>query len=148
MNPERFEQDLLRYGAEPDNWPWLRRAGLRRLLRRLPEARARLERTRALERALEVEPEPLPPGLQQRLDAIPRQFPQQVFADRDAPAPDRRLLRIGLGWALACGVAGIVIGASGWWPAPVEYDAAVAFAADLAVGSPDAWHAPDLGGGP
>jgi hypothetical protein len=148
MNPERFEQDLLRYGAEPDNWPWLRRAGLRRLLRRLPEARARLERTRALERALEVEPEPLPPGLQQRLDAIPRQFPQQVFADRDAPAPDRRLLRIGLGWALACGVAGIVIGASGWLPAPVEYDAAVAFAADLAVGSPNAWHAPDLGGGP
>lgn len=148
MNPERFEQDLLRYGAEPDNWPWLRRAGLRRLLRRSPEARARLQRMRALERALEAEPVPLPARLQQRLDAIPRQFPQQVFAGRDATGPDRRLLRIGLGWALACGVAGVGIGASGWFPAPVEYDAAVAFAADLAVGSPDAWRAPDLGGGP
>lgn len=148
MNRERFEQDLLRYGAEPDNWPRLRRAGLRRLLRRSPEARARLERMRALERVLEAEPAPLPVGLQQRLDAIPRQFPQQVFADRDATAPDRRLLRIGLGWALACGVAGVVIGASGWFPAAVEYDAAVAFAADLAVGSPDAWHASDLGDGP
>lgn len=148
MNSERFEQDLLRYGVEPNNWPWLRRAGLRRLLRRSPEARARLQRMRALERALEAEPAPLPARLQQRLDTIPRQFPQQVFADRDATAPDRRLLRIGLGWALACGVAGVGIGASGWFPAPVEYDAAVAFAADLAVGSPDAWRAPDLGGGP
>lgn len=148
MNPERFEQDLLRYGAEPDNWPRLRRAGLRRLLRRSPEARVRLERMRALERALEAEPESLSAGLQQRLDAIPRQFPQQVFADRDATAPDRRLLRIGLGWALACGMAGVVIGASGWWPAVGDYDAVAAFAVDLAVGSPDVWRAPDLGGGP
>lgn len=148
MNPERFEQDLLRYGAGPDNWPWLRRGGLRRLLRRSPEARARLELMRALERALEAEPEPLPAALQQRLDAIPRQFPRQVFADRNATAPDRRLLRIGLGWALACGVAGVVIGASGWWPAVGDYDVVAAFAADLAAGSPDVWRAPDPGGGP
>lgn len=148
MNPDRFEQDLLRHGADPDNWPRLRRTGLRRLLRRSPEARARLQRMRALERVLEAEPAPLPAGLQQRLDAIPRQFPQQVFAGRDATAPDRRLVRVGLVWALACGVAGVVIGASGWWPAPAEYDAAVAFAADLAVGFPDAWHALDPGGRP
>lgn len=148
MNPERFEQDLLRYGAEPERWPWPRRVVMRRLLRRSPEARARLERMRALERAVAAGPVSLPAGLQQRLDAIPLQVPQVGTADRNAIEPDRRLLRFGLGWALACGVTGIVIGASGWWPAMDDYDAVAAFAADLAAGSPDAWRAPDLGAGP
>lgn len=148
MNPERFEQDLLRYGAEPDNWPWYRRLGLRRLLRRSPEARARLAQMGALEQALGTEPEPLPAGLQQRLDAIPLRYPQSRSADRNAAEPDRRLLRLGLGWALACGMAGVLIGASGWWPAANDHGAVAAFAADLAAGSPDVWRAPDLGVGP
>lgn len=148
MNPERFEQDLLRYGAEPDNWPWHRRPGLRRLLRRSPEARARLARIAALEQALGAEAQPVPAGLQQRLDAIPLRYPQLRATERNAAGPERRLLRRGLGWALACGMAGVLIGASGWWPAVDDYDAIATVAADLAAGSPDVWRAPELGAGP
>ncbi len=89
MNPERFEQDLLRYGAEPDNWPWHRRPGLRRLLRRSPEARARLARIAALEQALGAEAQPVPAGLQQRLDAIPLRYPQLRATERNAAGPER-----------------------------------------------------------
>lgn len=148
MNPERFEQELLRHGAAPDHWPRHRRGGLRRLLRRSPEARARLAQMAALERALGAEPEPLPAGLQRRLDAIPLQYPQSRPAGRNAAGPERRLLRFGLGWALACGMAGVLIGASSWWPAANDHDALAAFAVDLAAGSPELWRAPDLGVGP
>lgn len=99
----------------------------------------------ALEHALGTEPQALPAGLQQRLDAIPLQYPQARSADRNTAEPDRRVLRLGLGWALACGMAGVLIGASGWWPAVDDDDALAAFAVDLAAGSPDIGHAPDLG---
>lgn len=145
MNPERFEQDLLRYGAGPEHWPWLRRLRMRHLLRRSPEARELLARMQALEQTLDTAPEPLPVGLQRRLDAIPLLHPQLGTAGRSAVGPDRRLLRIGLGWAMACGVIGFVIGASGGLPPADEYDAVAVFAADLAAGSPDSWRVSDLG---
>ncbi len=148
MNPERFEQDLLRYGAAPDTWPRHRRPGLRRLLRRSPEARAHLARMAALEQALGAEPQPLPARLQQRLEAIPLQYPQLRSAGWNTANPERRLLRRGLGWALACGMAGILIGASGRWPAADDYDAVATVAAELAAGSPEVWGVADLGAGP
>jgi hypothetical protein len=99
----------------------------------------------ALEQALGAEPQPLPAGLQQRLDAIPLQYPQLRSPGWNAANPERRLLRRGLGWALACGLAGILIGASGRWPAMDDHGAIATFAAELAAGSPEVWGVPDIG---
>lgn len=117
MNETRFAAALLRHGADLQRWPWFARLRARALLAHSPEARLQMERARRLDRAIRkaLEPQELSESLLRRLDAIPAQFPRDAVHGRaKTQAEDFKLLRVGAASALACGIVGIVVGASGW----------------------------------
>lgn len=131
MKTDGFSHGLLRHGSDLERWPWLQRLAARRLLARSAQARRMLDQARTSEHALQraLAPSPLPDELLRRLDAIPQQFPRTSRATQ--AEAERRLLRIGAGWALACGVACLAVGASGWISTTADAEEAVR----LALGS-------------
>lgn len=115
MNPETLERRLIRYGTDPRHWPWLERLRLKIAWQQNPEIRTQWEEALRLEAALRqrlaVQP-PIPASLSERLASITSTFPSPA-APRDRQRRDRWIVGLGGGWAVACGVAGLVVGASG-----------------------------------
>jgi len=114
MKIELFERLLLRHGTDIERWPRWRRAAARRLLSKSEEARCLLQRLsredHLLRRALA--PPALPTELREQLERITAQFPQHRRQTNDA-AQTRHLFRVGVAWALACGLTGVLVGATG-----------------------------------
>lgn len=137
MNEDRISQALVRYGTQLSQWPWWMRCQVRRSWLGTPAARARLKQELALQRLLQdqigaTHADALPAELLQRLDAIPAQFVQQPAARSGARfehrSSERRLIALGAGWALACSVVGVSVGATGWIAPAAEADALVDYA--------------------
>lgn len=121
MNIAHMERLLMRHGVNFSQWPLLTRCALGCLLVRSAEARRVLARAQRADRLLSraLAPQPLPAELLQRLDRIPAQFPRPSAPRRDR-AGERRLFKLGAAWALACGMAGVAAGATGWFSAGAD----------------------------
>jgi len=94
---ERLGELLDAYGAAPERWPEAERAAAEDLVRRSPDARARMEQATALDRLLDAVPvvEPSPALVAQVLGAAPRSHPARAW---------RRALAVALPLAAAATV--------------------------------------------
>lgn len=109
MDCDRFRQIIEAYGADPKRWPAEERAAAERLALERADAHALLQEALALDRALALAAEDLPPP-----ELLSRRVLKQ-FSSAVRPVFDRRAL-----WALAaCAVFGLALGYGGGLRAPL-----------------------------